>query len=73
MATETKLPPVYCSPIGVDGNAFSVMGHWQSAAEEAGWPEDEIKRVLDDAMSGNYQHLLKTIIGNCTKPKRSNR
>ena len=47
------------------GNAFAMMGAFRVAAEKAGWTDNEIKAVLDDAMSSDYDHLLDVILSNC--------
>jgi hypothetical protein len=47
----------YCL-VGVDGNAYAVMGYVRKAMKESGFNEKEIKAYLDDAMSGDYDHLL---------------
>jgi hypothetical protein len=62
------LPKVKCQLVGLDGNAFAVMGRFQQAARKAGWPKEEIKKVLDDAMSSDYDHLLDVISSHCEKP-----
>lgn len=46
----------------VDGNAFSLMGAWQKAARRSQWSADDIKTVLDECMSGDYDHLVQTLI-----------
>ena len=48
--------------VGTDGNAFAVMGNFKQAARKQGWTNDEVRVVLDEAMSGDYNHLLATII-----------
>lgn len=62
METETKLPPVKLKLVGQDGNAYLIMGRFQAAARKAGWPKAEIEKVLDDARSSDYNHLLYTIM-----------
>lgn len=52
--------------VGLDGNAFVLMGAFQRAAKRQGTPKDEIKAVLDDCMSGDYDHLLQTLVANTT-------
>jgi hypothetical protein len=47
----------YCL-VGVDGNAYAVMGYVRKAMKESGFNEQEINAYLDDAMSSNYDHLL---------------
>jgi NADH:ubiquinone oxidoreductase subunit E len=44
--------------VGLDGNAFSLMGAFQKAARKGGWTPEEISETLKDAMSGDYSHLL---------------
>jgi len=51
--------------VGLDGNAFAVMGAFRRQALKEGWSQDEVKAVLDEAMSGNYDHLLATIADHC--------
>jgi hypothetical protein len=53
------------SLVGLDGNAFSLMGAFSKQAKREGWTSDEIKSVTDDAMSGDYDHLLRTLINHC--------
>ena len=54
--------------VGLDGNAYSVMGAFQRAARREGWSQEEIKVVLNEAMSGDYNHLLATIMDNTDMP-----
>jgi hypothetical protein len=62
MITTTK--KVKLELVGLDGNAFAVMGAFQRAARRQGWTPEEIKLVLDECMSGDYDHLLTTIMDN---------
>jgi hypothetical protein len=55
---------VKCNLVGVNGNAFVLMGTWQHAAKKQKTPADEIKAVMDDCMSGDYDHLLQVLISN---------
>jgi hypothetical protein len=55
--------------VGEDGNAYFIMGRWESAARKVGWTPDEIKAVLDDARSSDYNHLLRTIMDNSVQPE----
>ncbi len=50
--------------IGQDGNAFMVLGLARKAAIKAGWTKEEIEKFMDEAMSGNYDHLLQTCMEN---------
>lgn len=51
--------------VGLDGNAFSLMGAFQRAARKQGWNQEEIKTVLDDCQSGDYNHLVAVLASNC--------
>jgi hypothetical protein len=44
--------------IGVDGNAFSVMGYVRNAMRTAGMSQTERDEYSKDAMSSDYSHLL---------------
>ena len=48
--------------VGLDGNAFNLLGQFQRAAREQGWPAAEIKAVIDEATSADHDHLLRTLI-----------
>jgi len=54
--------------VGIDGNAFSIMGSFQRAARKQGWTKEEISTVLNEATSGDYNHLLCTIMDNVEGP-----
>lgn len=51
--------------IGVNGNAFMIMGVFQRQAKREGWTHEEIDTVLQEAKSGDYNHLLATIENHC--------
>ncbi len=51
--------------IGLDGNAFAIMGAFQKQAKKEGWSEKEISDVINEAKSGDYNHLLNTISEHC--------
>lgn len=51
--------------VGVNGNAFAVMGVFQKKAREEGWSTSEIEMVLAEAKSKDYDHLLATIMNHC--------
>jgi hypothetical protein len=48
--------------VGLDGNAFSLLGAFQAQARKEGWSKVEIAEVRDEAMSGDYNHLLRTLM-----------
>ena len=51
--------------VGLDGNAFALMGAFQKQARREGWTKDEIKIVLDKCTSGEYDNLIITLLDNC--------
>ena len=51
--------------VGHDGNAFSVLGIFQMQAQTEGWSKKEIDEVVQEAMTGDYTHLLNTIQSHC--------
>lgn len=46
---------------GSNGNAFALMGKFQQEAKRQNFTEEEVKAVLADAMTSNYDHLLQTL------------
>lgn len=63
MTTEVsgpKYPDVTVQLTGEDGNAFAILGRMQRALRKAKVPPEEIKQFMDDATSGDYDHLLTT-------------
>lgn len=52
--------------VGVDGNAHAIMGAFRRQAQRQGnWNPEEIQSVIDEAMEGDYDHLLATIMTYC--------
>lgn len=51
--------------VGLDGNDFALMGAFQRQAKKEGWTPEEIKLVLDKCKSGDYDHLLCTLMDHC--------
>lgn len=52
--------------VGLDGNAHSLMGAFRRRAQREGWSKEEIDAVLKECRSGDYDHLLQTLITHCT-------
>jgi len=46
----------------LDGNAFSLMGAFQKQARREEWTQEEISFVLDECKTGDYDHLVQTLI-----------
>jgi hypothetical protein len=48
--------------IGQDGNAFYILGSVIKALKRAGYDRDFIQQFQDEATSGDYNHLLQTVM-----------
>lgn len=48
--------------VGLDGNAFNLIGKFRARAIKENWTEEEIEYVTNQCMSGNYDNLLRTLI-----------
>jgi len=48
--------------IGTDGNAFALLGRAHKAAKFAKWPNEKWESVFGEARSGDYNHLLQTLM-----------
>lgn len=55
-----KYPNITVKLTGGDGNAFFILGKVQRELQYAGVPKEEIDIFLEEAMSGDYGHLLRT-------------
>lgn len=56
---------VTLSLLGLDGNAFSLMGAFSKQAKRENWTQEEIDKVLDEAKSSDYDHLVGTLLNHC--------
>jgi len=50
--------------VGLDGNAFVLMGAFSLNARKQGWNTTSIGLVLKECRSGDYNHLLCTLMDN---------
>lgn len=50
------------SLVGMDGNAYSIMGNFSKQAKREGWTKEEIDKVLTECQSGDYDHLIITML-----------
>lgn len=62
MAEGVKHPDIFVPLVGEDGNAFSILGRVRSALRRGGVPQDEIAKFTEEATSGDYNHLLQTVM-----------
>ncbi|HLS32611.1 MAG TPA: hypothetical protein VK039_03395 [Brevibacterium sp.] len=59
---DTKYPDITVNLIGQDGNAFAILGRTTTALIRAGVDTDEIQEFSNEATSGDYNHLLRTVM-----------
>ena len=52
--------------VGINGNAFALMAHTQRLLKKAGWINEEIETVMEEAKSSDYQHLLRVLSATLT-------
>ena len=57
--------------VGLDGNAFCLLGAFQRQARREGWTKEEIDKVMTEAESDDYNHLLATLMSHCKNPAGS--
>lgn len=57
---DVKFPDIKVQLTGHDGNAFSVLGRVCEAMRRAKVSREDIAAFQKEAMSGDYDHLLKT-------------
>ena len=48
--------------VGADGNAFAILGLAKRAANKYNMPKEEWEKIRNEAMQGDYVHLLQTIM-----------
>ncbi len=62
MSTQSKpICPDICVPLsGEDGNAFFIIGRVSSAMKRGGIPGKVIDEFTNEAMSGDYDNVLRT-------------
>lgn len=56
--------------IGVDGNAYAIMGYVAKAMKESGFTKEEITKYYDDCRSADYNHLVMashSMVEKCNK------
>ena len=57
-----KYPNVKVKLVGKDGNAFAILGRVQTAMHKHRIAKSEIDAFVTEAMSGDYDHLLATVV-----------
>ncbi len=62
-AGAPKYPHVMLDGDDLDGNALAMVAAVMSAMREADIPDEEVDAVAGEALSSDYTHVLKTLIG----------
>lgn len=60
--SEIRYPEVNVPLVGQDGNAFMIIGAVTRALRQAGASYEEQDEFRNEAMSGDYNHLLQTVM-----------
>jgi len=55
-----RYPEVYVQLSGTDGNAFAIIGTVQRELKRAGVRPAELAEFVQEATSGDYDHVLQT-------------
>jgi hypothetical protein len=59
-SSGVKYPEIEVQLTGTDGNAFAILGKVARAMRDAGLTNEQVKEFQSEAMSGDYDHLLRT-------------
>jgi hypothetical protein len=62
-----RKPKVLLELVGLDGNAFNLLGH-SSALHAVRGSEIQIKWVIVEATRGDYDYLLRVLMENTSSP-----
>jgi len=55
-------PEVKVKLVGEDGNAFFIIGRVSQALRRHGVPKEKVAEFQNEAMKGDYDHLLRTVM-----------
>jgi hypothetical protein len=57
--------PIEVTLLGLDGNAFSIIGTLSRQARRQGWQPGAWGQVMAELTAGDYDHLLQTAMAVC--------
>jgi hypothetical protein len=66
--SEEPRKKVRMTLVGLDGNAYFLMGSFSKEARRQGWTKEQIDNVLTDCRSSDYDHLLCVLMENIEEP-----
>lgn len=55
-------PDVVVHLVGHDGNAFAILAYVRQALRKAKVSQERIETFMTEATSGDYDHLLQTVL-----------
>jgi len=58
-AKQERQGPIIIDLTGPDGNAFALMGMAQNFGRQLGWDKAKTQDLINEMMSGDYEHLLE--------------
>ncbi len=61
MITEHKQKPKV-KLLGYSGNSFAILGQVSRSAKKAGWSQERLNKFQEEAVSGDYDHLLRVVM-----------
>lgn len=56
---QERTGPIVIDLTGPDGNAFALMGMAQRFGRQLGWNKGQTQELINEMMSGDYEHLLQ--------------
>jgi len=59
---EVKYPEIHVRLVGTDSNAFSIIGTVTKELKRGGATDLDIEEFQAEATSGDYDHLLQTVM-----------
>lgn len=65
-SADVKFPEIEVQLVGSDGNAFAIVGAVTSAMNRAGLPLAELNIYREQAMSSDYDNLLRVTMQTVT-------
>ncbi len=60
MTKDVRYPHVKVTLVGLDGNAFSIIGRVLKAMQRAKLTKEQRDEYVSEATSSDYNHLLQT-------------
>ena len=62
---EKPIKQISLTLVGLNGNAYSLMGAFEQQAKRENWTKEEIDEVLNEAMTADYNYLVYILHKHC--------